>query len=74
MPIRSILLSVSLGLLAAILVIGLLPFLVILSWSEMLGISEYYTSPLILLNFLNKKKKKEYSNGSEESVVDPNLK
>jgi hypothetical protein len=41
--------NVSVGLLFGILAIGLLPFLVIFNWAEMLNLVELETSPLFML-------------------------
>lgn len=41
--------SLSIGLIFGILAIGLLPFLVIYNWAEMLSLVELETSPLFML-------------------------
>lgn len=67
MSIRKALLSLSVGLFLAVFVIGLLPFLVIISWAETLGSTELYTSPLFFLKFfLYKDSCKEQSQHREE--------
>jgi hypothetical protein len=41
--------NVSIGLLFGVLAIGLLPFMVIFNWAEMLNLVELETSPLFML-------------------------
>jgi hypothetical protein len=54
MSINRAILSLSLGLFLAVIVIGLLPFLAVFSWAETMGSSELYTSPIFFINFLYK--------------------
>ncbi|MGO4347492.1 hypothetical protein AB4Z45_18555 [Paenibacillus sp. MCAF9] len=49
MTIGKMLRNVSVGLIFGILAIGLLPFLVIFNWTEMLNLVELETSPLFML-------------------------
>lgn len=46
--------SFSIGIMFAVIVMGLLPFLLIFSWAEISGISELCVSPLILIQKLYK--------------------
>ncbi len=57
MSLRKALLCIFAGFVFAVLVIGLMPFLTVYSWSEMTGLSELYSSPLMLLNKLYRKNK-----------------
>lgn len=66
MSIRKALLSISIGFFLTIFVLGLLPFLIVFSWTETLGISEFYTSPLFFLRFLYKSNSKDEHLQSEE--------
>lgn len=52
MTLSKILIRMSLGFVFALIALGLLPFLVIFSWAELLGVSELYTSPLLLIQRL----------------------
>jgi len=49
MTLGKMLRNVSVGLIFGILAIGLLPFLVIFNWAEMLNLVELETSPLFML-------------------------
>ncbi|OBZ08622.1 hypothetical protein [Bacillus sp. FJAT-26390] len=49
MTIAKMLRNVSFGLIFGVLAIGLLPFLVIFNWAEMLNLVELETSPLFIL-------------------------
>ncbi|MHA6483600.1 hypothetical protein ACX1C1_17065 [Paenibacillus sp. strain BS8-2] len=69
MSIRRALLCVSAGLLMAILTIGLLPILTIISWSEMMGI-ELMVTPLALFT---KRSKRDSNSDCHEQQVQPPL-
>jgi len=49
MTLGKMLRNISFGLIFGILAIGLLPFLVIFNWAEMLNLVELETSPLLML-------------------------
>ncbi|MDR6879262.1 hypothetical protein J2X61_001009 [Bacillus sp. 3255] len=56
MSIRKALFSISIGLLLTIFILGLMPFLVVFSWTETLEASEFYTSPIFFLRYIYKRK------------------
>lgn len=49
MTLGKVIRSLSIGFIFSILAIGLLPFLVIFNWADMLNLAELETSPLFIL-------------------------
>ncbi|WP_054026719.1 hypothetical protein [Bacillus sp. FJAT-28004] len=68
MTLGQMLRNVSIGLLFGILAIGLLPFLVIFNWAEMLNLVELETSPLFMLlgRFFRPTDRKNRTNSPEQ--------
>ncbi|MGO4540257.1 hypothetical protein [Paenibacillus sp. 2TAB19] len=49
MTVGKMLRNVFLGLIFGVLAIGLMPFLIVFNWAEMLNLAEIETSPLLML-------------------------
>ncbi|NIK76564.1 hypothetical protein FHS15_001689 [Paenibacillus castaneae] len=70
MTVSKIIRSLSFGFIFGILAIGLLPFLIVFNWAEMLNFTELEASPLFLVatRFINGSWKSRTSKPSKQNV------